>query len=298
MESIYEGGQSSNRREIERINTYLAQILVLVNNRYRRKEIRKELQDNLEDEMQELISEGYSLSKAVSYALKDMGRPEEIAQGYNSVYAPYFDWGKMLTLWIGTIFTMIFLKMGVNFGQLMFFFNTEVSRIVGILLMIVAGFTFCWEELNELPFLYGVGGFNVNSAIQNLIALAIMNLSLLHTFELCVGISLMMIFIKKKMEKIRVQFERKYIFSTGQIYTIKGCYGIAEIACSYLRECFSGKSSRSCRNRRVSINCKENSLKRGRSYEERQRSQIISHQHGDNRNDVYWDILSLAGLSQ
>ena len=66
MESIYEGGQSSNRREIERINTYLAQILVLVNNRYRRKEIRKELQDNLEDEMQELISEGYSLSKAVS----------------------------------------------------------------------------------------------------------------------------------------------------------------------------------------------------------------------------------------
>lgn len=229
MESIYEGGQSSNRREIERINTYLAQILVLLNNRYRRKEIRKELQDNLEDEMQELISEGYSLSKAVSYALRDMGRPEEIAQGYNSVYAPYFDWGKMLTLWIGTIFTMIFLKMGVNFGQLMFFFNTEVSRIVGILLMIVAGFTFCWEELNELPFLYGVGGFNVNSAIQNLIALAIMNLSLLHTFELCVGISLMMIFIKKKMEKIRVQFERKYIFSTGQIYTIKGCYGIAEI---------------------------------------------------------------------
>ena len=112
---------------------------------------------------------------------------------------------------------MIFLKMGVNFGQLMFFFNTEVSRIVGILLMIVAGFTFCWEELNELPFLYGVGGFNVNSAIQNLIALAIMNLSLLHTFELCVGISLMMIFIKKKMEKIRVQFERKYIFSTAQI---------------------------------------------------------------------------------
>lgn len=80
MESIYEGGQSSNRREIERINTYLAQILVLVNNRYRRKEIRKELQDNLEDEMQELISEGYSLSKAVSYALRDMGRPEEIAQ--------------------------------------------------------------------------------------------------------------------------------------------------------------------------------------------------------------------------
>ena len=69
-------------------------------------------------------------------------------------------------------------------------------------------------------------------------------------------------------------------------------------ACSYLRECFSGKSSRSCRNRRVSINCKENSLKRGRSYEERQRTQIISHQHGDNRNDVYWDILSLAGLSQ
>ena len=104
MESIYEGGQSSNRREIERINTYLAQILVLVNNRYRRKEIRKELQDNLEDEMQELISEGYSLSKAVSYALRDMGRPEEIAQGYNSVYAPYFDWGKMLTLWTGTIF--------------------------------------------------------------------------------------------------------------------------------------------------------------------------------------------------
>lgn len=179
--------------------------------------------------MQELISEGYSLSKAVSYALRDMGRPEEIAQGYNSVYAPYFDWGKMLALWIGTIFTMIFLKMGVNFGQLMFFFNTEVSRIVGILLMIVAGFTFCWEELNELPFLYGVGGFNVNSAIQNLIALAIMNLSLLHTFELCAGISLMMIFIKKKMEKIRVQFERKYIFSTGQICTIKGCYGIAEI---------------------------------------------------------------------
>ena len=115
MESIYEGGQSSNRREIERINTYLAQILVLVNNRYRRKEIRKELQDNLEDEMQELISEGYSLSKAVSYALRDMGRPEEIAQGYNSVYATYFDWGKMLTLWIGTIFTMIFFENGCKF---------------------------------------------------------------------------------------------------------------------------------------------------------------------------------------
>lgn len=229
MESIYEGSQSSNRREIEQINTYLAQILVLVNNRYRRKEIRKELQDNLEDEMQELISEGYSFSKAVSYALKDMGQPEEIAQGYNSVYAPYFDWAKMLTLWIGTILITIFLNLGVNFGQLMFFFDTKVSRIVGILLMIVAGVTFCWEELNELPFLYGVGGFNVNSAIQNLIALAIMNLSVLHTFELCVGISIMMIFVKKKMETVRVRFERKYIFSTGRICAIKGVYGIAEI---------------------------------------------------------------------
>ena len=52
MENIYEGSQPSNRRDIEEINAYLFQIMMLINNRYKRREIRKELQDSLEDEMQ------------------------------------------------------------------------------------------------------------------------------------------------------------------------------------------------------------------------------------------------------
>lgn len=52
MESIYEGGQPSYQREIDEINAYLVQIIMLVNNRYKRREIRKELQDGLEDELQ------------------------------------------------------------------------------------------------------------------------------------------------------------------------------------------------------------------------------------------------------
>lgn len=181
MENIYEGSQPSNRREIEEINAYLFQIMMLINNRYKRREIRKELQDSLEDEMQELVAEGYSINNAVSCALENMGTPEEIAREYNSVYASQFSWAKMIVLWGGTLLIVLFSGLGVNFGQQMFSFNALISRVVGFLLLIIAGITFCWEEANEFPFLYGVGGFNINSSMQNLIAIAIMGLSTLHT---------------------------------------------------------------------------------------------------------------------
>lgn len=228
MESIYESGQPSYQREIDEINAYLIQIMMLINNRYKRREIRKELQDGLEDELQELVTEGYSLTDAVSCALENMGTPEEIARGYNSVYASQFNWAKMIVLWSGTFLIVLLSELGVNFGQLMFSFNASISRVVGVLLLAVAGITFCWEEANEFPFLYGVGGFNINSSIQDLIAIAIMGLSAFHTLEVSIGISIMMICVKSWMEKERVRFERKYIFSVGRICKLKGRYGCAE----------------------------------------------------------------------
>lgn len=228
MENIYEGSQPSNRREIEEINAYLFQIMMLINNRYKRREIRKELQDSLEDEMQELVAEGYSINNAVSCALENMGTPEEIAREYNSVYASQFSWAKMIVLWGGTLLIVLFSGLGVNFGQQMFSFNALISRVVGFLLLIIAGITFCWEEVNEFPFLYGVGGFNINSSMQNLIAIAIMGLSTLHTLEVCIAISIMMMCIKSWIEEKRVRFERKYIFSIGRISKLRGRCGFAD----------------------------------------------------------------------
>lgn len=175
-----------------------------------------------------LVTEGYSFADAVSCALENMGTPEEIAREYNSVYASQFSWAKMIVLWGGTFLIVLLSELGVNFGQLMFSFNATISRVVGILLLAVAGITFCWEEANEFPFLYGVGGFNINSSIQDLIAIAIMGLSTLHTLEVSIGISIMMICIKYWVEKKRIIFEREYIFSIGRICKLKGRYGYAE----------------------------------------------------------------------
>ena len=60
--------------------------------------------------MQELISKGTHCPR-LFLRLKDMGRPEEIAQGHNPVYAIILIGENAYIMDWKTIFTMIFLKM-------------------------------------------------------------------------------------------------------------------------------------------------------------------------------------------